>query len=409
MIWSDQRNEKQCKEIHEKAGGIDGLLKLTKNRMLVGFTGGKIIWFKENEPDLFRTTKIILLPKDYVRFRLDGNYSTDLSDASGTGLLDVKNREWSIPLLNKLNIPVEILPKCYESNEIVGHITKDASEETGLPEGLPVICGGGDAIIAMTGLGIMKEGEFGISLGTGGVIATALDEAYENPDGLLQISVNNFPGKWHVMGVTMGAGGAYRWMKEIIGDLESATANLTGESPYDYLNKEAEMTDPGAGGLLFLPHLFGSRCPYDDASSRGAFIGLTFMHNKGHLLRSVLEGVAFSFKEMSSVIGRMGVTPKQIRISGGGARSLLWRQIMADVFECDIVTVSSSIYGGAYGAALLAGISTGVWHNMDEMFSCIKIESRVHPIDDNIDRYEKLFSLYKTIYPQLKDTFHELW
>ena len=409
IIWADQRNARQCEEIYERTGGVGGLLSYTNNRMLTGFTGGKILWMKETEPENYGRTRIILNPKDYVRFRMAGDFATEVSDASGTGLLDVRKRRWSKELMELLGIDPSLLPKCYESGEIHGKLTVEAANDLGLPAGIPIVGGGGDAIIAMTGAGIIHEGEFGASLGTGGVIATALDSCYDNPGGLLQVSCHNIPGKWHVMGVTMGAGGAYRWAKETLGDLEAQAARLIGESPYELLNREAARVSPGANGLLFLPHLFGSRCPHDDSNSRGAYIGLTFQHQKGHLLRSVLEGVTYSFKEMAEVIAQMGVAPTQIRVSGGGARGKLWRQIIADVFDCEVIQVSGAEHGGAYGAALVAGVAAGLWPSLEQAVHVLKVETRAVPVAENVAVYKQLFPIFKGLYPALKESMHALW
>ena len=217
IIWADQRNSQQLEDVYNATGGVSGLLKFTNNRMLVGYTGGKILWFQQNEPALFQQTRIILLPKDYIRYRLTGEFATEVSDASGTGLLDVRNRRWSLELMHLLGIDPALMPPCYESTEISAELSANAAKELGLPAGIPVVGGGADAVIAITGGGVINEGDFGVSLGTGGVLATALDQCYPNPDGMLQISCNNLPGKWHVMGVTMGAGGAFRWIKELSG------------------------------------------------------------------------------------------------------------------------------------------------------------------------------------------------
>jgi len=272
-----------------------------------------------------------------------------------------------------------------------------------------VVGGGGDAGIAITGGGVIEEGDFGVSLGTGGVLATALDQCYPNPDGMLQISCNNLPGKWHVMGVTMGAGGAFRWIKETIGHLEKEVAALSGDDVYDLLCREAERVNPGADGLLFLPHLFGSRCPHDDPNSRGAFIGLTFQHTKGHLLRSVLEGVIFSFREIAVVMGRMGVSPHSIIATGGGARSPLWRQIMADVFGVNVHTVSGSAHGGAYGAALIAGVAVGLWPDFATARRVIRSDTQTNPQDQAQRTYDRLFPVFQSLYPSVKEASHALW
>ena len=405
IIWSDQRNFDQCRWVHEKCGGIDNLREFTNNRMLAGFTGGKLLWFKENEPQLYESTRIFLLPKDYIRFRLTGEYATDVSDASGTGLFDVCKRKWSSDLIKLLELDESLFPNAVESQEINGK-TK-LIEEIGLPAGIPVVGGGGDAVIAMIGCGVVDESVLGITIGTGGVAATTTNMCEENPDSLLQISCHNMLHKWHKMGVAMGAGGALKWVKDLLGQAEYIVAKHTNQDVYEILIQEASLVSPGSNGLLFLPHLYGSRCPYDDSHSKAALIGLTSKHSKGDIIRSVLEGVIYNIKEISELIFENSRKPKRIVLSGGGSRSDLWRQIAADVFNQKIITVNTSKYGSAYGAALIAGMGTGVWENISEPINNMTVESENIPIEENHFAYNSYFTSYKKIYPSLRGIYNQ--
>ena len=408
ILWNDQRTGEQCQEIHDKAGGVETLLRLTNNRMLPGYTGGKILWVRENEPHLYEKINRILNPKDYVRFRLTGECATEVSDASGTGLFNVWERDWSYRLLEILDIPKEWFPRCYESFEVSGTVMPRIARELGFPVGLPVAGGGGDAVVQTTGTGIVEPGILGTTIGTAGNVTMALDGCYKNPEGKLQVFCNNMPNKWHTMGVTLAAGGSLRWFKDALGEPEKEISKRTGKGVYDILSREASKVEPGSEGLLFLPHLIGERCPYADPRARGAFIGLTLRHSRSHLIRSVLEGVVFSLRDVTEVIREMGVPITQIRTSGGGALSKLWRQIHADVFNSEVLTVSGSGEGGAYGAALVAGVGAGIWPTVEEAVKVLKVETKTSPIPKNVEIYDRLFKIYQTLYGSLKTTFDKI-
>lgn len=408
ILWNDQRNEKQCQDIYDRVGGVEGLLRLTNNRMLPGYTGGKILWMRENEPHLYDRVARILNPKDYIRFRMTGEFATEVSDASGTGLFDVRQRNWSEALLHLLDIPSEWLPRCHESEEITGTLTEDVAKEIGLPPRLPVVGGGGDAVIQTTGTGLVEPGNLGTTIGTAGIVGMALDSCPPNPDGRLQIFCNNMPGKWHAMGVTLTAGGALRWFRDTLADAERERSQRTGEDVYELLTREAAKVPPGAEGLLFLPYFIGERCPYIDPHARGAFIGLTFRHSRGHLIRSLLEGVIFSLRTVAQVIEALGVSLKEIRTSGGGASSELWRQIHADVFNSEVITVSGSNEGGAYGAAFVTGAGVGLWPTVEEAVKTLRVETRTRPVAAHVERYQQLFELYRDLYPALKPSFDQI-
>lgn len=408
ILWNDQRTGRQCQEIHDRAGGVEGLLKLTNNRMLPGYTGGKILWLRQNEPRIYEKMRMILNPKDYIRYRLTGGYATEVSDASGTGLFNVRERDWSYRLLELLDIPKDSLPHCYESPEVSGRVTSSVASELGLPTGLPVAGGGGDAVVQTTGTGLVEPGILGTTIGTAGIVAMALDRCYDNPEGKLQVFCNNTPNKWHTMGVTLAAGGSLRWFRDVLGGAEREVSQWTGEDVYEILGRQASKADPGSEGLLFLPYLIGERCPHADPLARGAFIGLTLRHNRCHILRSVFEGVIFSLRDVAESIREMGVAITQIRTSGGGALSDLWRQIHADAFNSEVVTVSGSGEGGAYGAALVAGAGVGVWPSVEEAVRVVSVETKDLPIPEHADVYNRLFPIYQGLYNTLKDSFDRI-
>jgi xylulokinase len=376
--------------------------------MLPGYTGGKILWIRENESRLYEKIRRILNPKDYIRFRLTGEFATEVSDASGTGLFNVWERDWSYRLLEILDIPKEWLPRCHESSEISGKVTQRVAKELGLPEGLPVAGGGGDAVVQTTGTGIVEPGILGTTIGTAGNVTMALDRCHKNAGGKLQVFCNNMPNKWHTMGVTLAAGGSLRWFRDALGESEKEISRRRGKDVYDILSREASQVEPGCEGLLFLPYLIGERCPHADPHARGAFIGLTLRHKKSHLIRSILEGVIFSLRDVTEVIRETGVPITQIRTSGGGALSKLWRQIHADVFNSEVLTMSGSGEGGAYGAALVAGTGVGIWPVVEEAVKSLKVETKTSPIPKNVEIYNRLFKVYQDLYSTLKGTFDEI-
>ena len=408
ILWNDQRTADQCRKIHELAGGIEGLLKLTNNQMLPGYTGGKILWLRENEPGNYEKTRMMLNPKDYIRYRLTGEFATEVSDASGTGLFNVRERQWSFPLLELLDISKDFLPACYESPVISGELNPEIAAGLGLPAGIPVAGGGGDAVVQTTGTGLVASGILGTTIGTAGVVAMALDRCHDNPQGRLQVFCNNMPDKWHTMGVTLAAGGSLRWVRDMLGGAENEVARWLGKDVYELFTAEAALAEPGCEGLLFLPYLIGERCPHPDPKARGGFVGLTLRHDRRSMLRSVLEGAIFSLKDVAGLIEEMGIEISQIRTSGGGAHSDLWRQIHADVFNSEVVTVSGSAEGGAYGAALVAGAGVGIWQSVDEAVQVIKMERRTLPDEKNVEVYQKLYPIYSSLYGHLKSTFDKL-
>jgi len=408
ILWNDQRTGSQCAWITEKVGGLDRLLQLTGNQVLPGFTAPKIVWVRDNEPDVYDRTTHILLPKDYVRFCLTGEFATEVSDASGMSLLDVANRRWSKEMLDALEIPIGWLPTCTESDQVSGRINQSAAQITGLKAGTPVVGGGGDQAAQAVGSGIVKAGVISVTSGTSGVVFAHSDRYAFEAQGRLHAFCHAVPGKWHFMGVMLSAGGSFRWLRDSIGDLEKTVARLTGDDPYDLLTREASFAPVGSEGLIFLPYLTGERTPYPDPNARGAFVGLTVRHGKRHLIRAVLEGVSFGLRDSLEMIKGLGAPIEQVRASGGGARSPVWRQIQADVFGAELVLVNVT-EGAAYGAALLAGVGAGMYQSVDEAVAAtVRITDRTTPISDNVKHYEKLYPIYRGLYPALKDSFHVL-
>jgi len=393
ILWNDQRTAEQCEEITAAAGGLNGLLSYTNNKMLTGFTGGKILWMKKNEPENYAKTKIILNPKDYIRYMLTGDFATEVSDASGTGFFDVKNRRFSEKLLELLDISPSFFAKCFESCDITGVVSENAAMQTGLTAGIPVAGGGGDAVISTTGLGLAKPGRIGITLGTSGVVAMGLESFKNNPNGALQISCGNSFGSYHAMGVTLSAAGSYAWFQNTFG------------SSFKELDEMAEQIPAGADGLLFTPYLTGERCPVNDPDAKGTFTGITSRHGKGHFARAVMEGVAFSLKQVYDLINSPS---DEIVLAGGGAKSALWRQIFADIFDLPVRTVYGSAEGGAFGAALVAGAAAGIWKNLRETVGFIKTESETLPIKENTEICTKVYERYCKVYDAMKECYSDL-
>lgn len=408
ILWNDQRTEAQCQEITEKAGGVDGLLSLTNNRMLPGYTGGKILWMRENEPAGYERLAKFLNPKDYIRFRLTGEFSTEVTDASGTGLFDVRKRTWCRRLFEILDIPLDLAPTCYESVGVSGTVRPEVAESLGLPKGLPVVGGGGDAVIQTLGTGVSTSDVLMTTIGTAGIISTAFEQFQVNPEGKLQVFCNVIPARWHAMGVTLSAGGSLRWAREILAGSEMDVARDTAEDVYEIICREAERSLPGANGLLFLPYLIGERCPHVDPNARGAFIGLSLTTRKRDIFRSILEGVIFSFRDVAELFGSFSRDFRYIATSGGGAQSGLWRRIHADIFHKRVITVSGSIGGAAYGAALVAGVGLKIWSNFSEACRLLEVETETEPREETQALYDARYALYKSLYPVLKQGFSML-
>lgn len=397
ILWNDQRTEKQCSEITSAAGGLDGLLGYTNNRMLTGFTGGKILWMKEHEPENYQSSAVVINPKDYLRYRLTGEIATDVSDASGTGFFDVQHRRWARDLIEQSGLRYDLFPPVVESTGRTGSVSAQAAELTGIPEGTPVYGGGGDAVISTAGMGLVLPGRVGITLGTSGVVACTLSEYAPNPEGKLQFFCANSPGKYVAFGCTLAAAGSYQWFRDALESADSFRA----------LDDAAQQTPPGAEGLLFLPYLTGERCPVFDASARGAFVGIHARMGKGHFARAVLEGVCYSMKQVYDGIltAAPGIQSDTVVVAGGGAKSPLWRQMLADIFGLPVSTVYGSAQGGAFGAALVAGAGCGMYSSLEDAMRLSRRESETLPQQENREIYREGFEKYVRLYDALKWSF----
>ena len=418
LIWCDQRTEKQSRELSEQFT-TEKLIQLTCNPPLTNFTLTKILWVRENEPQLWARVRHIMLPKDYVRFRLTGDRAIDQADASGTLLLDVAKRKWSDEVLSGTGIDKSFLPALYESPDVCGKLNAEGAAATGLKIGTPVVAGAGDQAAGAVGMGIVRAGVVSATIGTSGVVFAATDRPALDPRGRLHTFCHAIPGRWHVMGVTQAAGLSLRWFRDTFGvasreGTASAVPNSPGEKgalapavspaprdPYEFLSEEAATAPPGAEGLLWAPYLMGERTPHLDPNARGALVGITPSHHRAHIVRAILEGVAFSLKDSFSIFEEMQVPVTQIRLGGGGARSPLWRQIQADVYAHEVELVAAE-EGAAYGAAILAAVGAKHFASVDQACDAvIQIASRVAPNPDNSFLLQKNYGSFRRLYPAL--------
>jgi len=404
ILWCDQRTQKQCDWITEQAGGLEKLLGYTNNRMLTGYTGGKILWLRDEEPENFNRMKVFVCPKDYIRFRMTGEIMIDVSDASGTGFFDTRNRVWSDALIKIAGLDKAIFPTAVESTVLAGRVTREVAELTGLPEGLACYAGGGDAVIQAVGSGLVKSGILGVVIGTSGNVTMGLDHYEDNPNGDLQMFCGNEPGLWTDFGCTLSAGGSYRWYRDTLCEGAVKESAETDENVYNIMGKQAESSVPGANGVIFTPYLAGERCPYPDPNARGSFYGLSLSSTRGDITRAVMEGVTYSLCQLVDIFGKMTVNEK-IYTSGGGAASPLWRQMQADIFDLPVYTMSAASEGGAYGAVLVAGVGAGLWKNLNEAVQVIKPETECLPMPENQEGYRKSYEIYKQIYPAMKQVY----
>ncbi len=395
ILWNDQRTQAQCDEITTEVG-FARLIQLTGNRALTGFTAPKILWVREHEPEVYRRIAHVLLPKDYLRYKLTGQTASELSDSAGTSLLDVANRCWSQEVLDALDIPRAWLPQLYEGTEVTGAITDEAANLTGLPVGTPVVGGGGDQAAGAVGVGAVRPDVIGLSVGTSGVVFAPLSQYAYEPEGRLHAFCHALPNAWHFMGVMLSAAGSLQWYHD----------TLTPEVSFDALLQEAAHAPAGCEGLRFLPYLTGERTPHPDPLARGGFIGLTARHTRAHLTRAVLEGVAFGLRDCFELIRAVGIPANAVaRIGGGGARSLLWRQIIADVIGMPVASVNTT-EGAAFGAALLAAVGVGLYPDAaSACAACITTTEVVEPSAEAA-AYEQPYREYVALYPAIRSV---LW
>jgi xylulokinase len=395
ILWNDQRTGAQCDTIRARLGK-EKLIQITGNDALTGFTAPKILWVQENEPDLYSRIAHILLPKDYVRYRLTADFGTDKAGGAGTLLFDLKARDWSTEVVDALEIDPAWLPATYEGPAVTGTLSASAAEATGLPVGTPVIGGGGDQAAQAVGVGAVEPGIIALTLGTSGVVFASTPAPLIEPEGRLHAFCHAVPDRWHLMGVMLSAAGSLRWYRDVVAP----------DVGFDELLAPAGKIPPGSEGLLFLPYLTGERTPHPDPLARGAFVGLTVRHGQAHMTRAVLEGVAFGLRDSFELVKAAGLASiDQVRVSGGGAKSPLWRQILADVLNTPLVTVNTT-EGAAYGAALLAGVGAGVWPDVD--VACrdtIALTGSTEPQSGTVDQYEPVYQAYGRLYPALKPFF----
>jgi xylulokinase len=395
LLWNDQRTYRQC-DVITRAVGEERLISIAGNPALTGFQAPKIIWLRDEEPQNFERVARVLLPKDYVRLRLTGEYATDASDAAGTLLLDVRARDWSREILDALEIPLPWMPDVYEGPENTGSLREDVAEELDMPPGIPVAAGGGDNAAAAVGTGIVGPGLVNSSVGTSGVLFAHASEFNPDPSGRLHAFCHAVPGAYHLMGVTLSAGGSLSWWRETIG------------GDYDELVGAASEVLPGSEGIVFLPYLSGERTPHLDPKARGAFFGLTARHGVAHMTRAVMEGVIFSLRDSLEIMRELGVPVEDVRATGGGARSSLWRQLQADVYGTPVRrTVADE--GPAYGAALLAGVVSGTYADVDEATSVVRLREEVtEPDRERAKIYEEHYEVYRSLYPATSSAMSRL-
>lgn len=394
ILWCDQRTQAQCNLLTERVGR-ENLVKHISNPVLTGFTAPKILWLREYEPDNYARVAKVLLPKDYIRYKLTGAHATEVSDASGTALFDVARRRWSQEVLAAAEIPLSWMPECAESPEITGKISAEAAALTGLAEGTPVAGGGGDQAAGAVGCGVVETGIVSSTIGTSGVVFAYSDTPATDPKLRIHTFCHAVPGKWHVMGVQLSSGGSLRWLR----DTFFAGAN------YDEMTAEAEDIPPGSEGLVFLPYLTGERTPYPDPYARGTFFGITLRHTRPHFTRAVLEGVTFGLRDTFEIFREIGVPVAQVRASGGGAKSQLWRQINADITGYEHVTLGVD-EGPALGAALLAAVGTGAYATVaDACHAAIRVAGSTPAKPEAVTAYNRFYPIYRALYPALKDQF----
>ena len=400
LIWCDQRTQAQCDWLNAKLGERK-IIELTSNPALTNFTLTKLLWVRDNEPEVWKKFRRVLLPKDYVRLGLTGEHAMDVAEASGTLMLDVARRRWSEEMMNAVGLPMSCLPKLYESPEVCGRISEAGAAQTGLKPGTPVVAGAGDQAGGAVGMGIVRAGAVSATIGTSGVVFAATDTPAMDPKGRVHTFCHAVPGRWHVMGVTQAAGQSFRWFRDLL-------RGRSGDVSYDELTREAATVKPGSDGVLWAPYLMGERTPHLDPNARGTLTGLAASHTRAHITRAILEGVAFSLNDTLSLFQEMKVPVRNIRLGGGGARSPLWRQIQADVYGRDVEILAAE-EGAAYGGALLAGVGAKFWNSVDEACDAVvKVQQRVSPEPSAVKALSAQYQNFRRLYPALKPLFAEM-
>lgn len=407
ILWCDNRTLKQRRWIEETLG-LETIRQWTGNPPLEGFTVPKLVWMRENEPDLYRRITKVFIAKDYIRYRITDEWLSEVSDAAGSAMFDITNRTWSAPYLDAIDIPCEILPECRESVEICGCVTETASKELGLAKGTPVVGGGADNPSSAVGNGIVREGRISASIGTSGVMFAHADTPKIDTSMRVHSFCHCVPFKWYLMGVVLTAGGALRWYRDTLGAEEIIQAGKKGVDPYEVLTAKAAEAKPGSDGLVFLPYFSGERTPHQDATVRGGWIGLTLSHNKSHLVRSLLEGVTFALRDSLEILKELGIDVTQVRVTGGGAKNRFWQQMQADIYQTEVATMSVE-EGPALGAALMAGVGAGWYDAIDEISDTVaRVHEIIEPDSKKAVQYNEFYSYFKTLYPALRKNFQTI-
>lgn len=402
IIWCDQRTEIECREITERIGAAR-LIELTANPALTNFTLPKIWWVQKHEPEIWARVRTILLPKDYVRWRLSSSRATDVSDASGTLLFDVAHRQWSRAMLDASQVNPELLPPVFESPEIAGRVSEEGARATGLRAGIPIVAGAGDQAAGAVGMGIVRPGAVSATIGTSGVVFAATAGPVFDPAGRIHTFCHAVPRRWHVMGVTQAAGYSLRWFRDQFG-----ASGDGGQEPYERLMAEASIAPAGADGLLWAPYLMGERTPHLDPHARGALVGISATHKRAHVIRAILEGVAFSLRDTLTIFAELKIPVQSIRLGGGGARGALWRQIQADAYGMAVELVEAE-EGPAYGAALLAGVGVGTWSSVESACeSCVRVAQRVETDRERVALMNRQYGAYRKLYPALREVLRDI-
>jgi xylulokinase len=407
IIWCDQRTAAECREITEKVG-YKRLIEITANPALTGFTASKILWVRKHEPENYRRCRHILLPKDYIRYCMTGDYATEVSDASGMQLLDVPHRCWSDEVLQKLSIDPSLLGKVYESPEVTGKITQDFAALTGLSTSTVVVGGAGDNAAAAIGMGIVEDGRAFTTIGTSGVVFAHTSQMKFDSQGRVHTFCCAVPGCWHVMGVTLAAGLSLKWFRDTLGGDYVLRGIAEHRDPYDLMNDDAAKVPVGSNRLIYLPYLMGERTPHLDPDCRGVFFGLSAIHTKADMIRSIMEGVSYSLRDCNEILLDMGVPVKEMMACGGGGKSPIWRQMLADMYGCTVKT-SKSQEGPALGAAILAGVGSGMFQDVPS--AChrfIAADASCTPQTANMAYYAKGHKLYQKLYQKLRECYGDL-
>ena len=404
ILWCDQRTQAQCDWIHDTVG-FDRVVAETLNPVLTGFQAPKIVWLRDNEPELYEKLRMILLPKDYVRYRLTGEFATDVSDAAGTSLLNVGKRQWSEAMVRGLGLTMDMLPKVYESPVASTAICQTASQEIGLRPGLPVAGGGGDNACSAVGNGVIEESIVQVSVGTSGTVFSPMNEPKMDPKLRVHTFCHAVPGQWHAMGVMLMAGGSLRWFRDELCGEEKAEAARRAVDPYEVITEMAATAPIGSEGLIFLPYLTGERTPHADPNARGVFFGLGLRHTKAHMARAIMEGVCYGMRDSLEILREMELPISEVRNTGGGSRSPFWRQMQSDVFRSSLVAMAID-EGAAFGAALLGGVAGGVWPDVQAACAAtVRTKEPVRPNRKASAAYNKYYPTYRGLYRSLKRHF----